>query len=99
MKFKNWDCNLKLASYYNGNTAIQLFDKIDGEPIAVATINLGDKLPENQAYIKDYSENEGMLDSLEEAGIITKILDWQQTGYVIVPLCELDLEKIGELNG
>ena len=95
MIFKQWDCITKIGYYGNGNTAIQLFDKNDGSPVAVATINLIDGLPENQAYIKDYSENEGMLEALKDAGIVTKVIGHRSSGYITAPLCELDLEKIG----
>lgn len=96
MKFKHWDCNIKIGYYANGNTAIQLFGKEDHEPVATATINLYEKLPQNQAYIKDYSENEGMLEVLMEAGIVTKILGYRHNGYIVAPLCELDMDILTE---
>jgi len=90
VKFKQWNCKAKRGMYPNGNTAIQLFTE-DGEPIAKGTVNLYDKLSKNKAYIKDYSENEGMLESLKEAGIVTEIIGYKQTGFVVVPLCKLNL--------
>jgi hypothetical protein len=35
---------------------------------------MGDKLPKDQAYIKDYSENEGMLEALADAGIVKEVI-------------------------
>ena len=64
--------------YPNGNTEIQLWTDEEG-PIATATVNLGEKLPRNQAYIKDYSENTGMLDALKEAGIVKKVVSMEQS--------------------
>jgi hypothetical protein len=92
VRFLDWDCDVVLGEYSNGNTSIELFDEVDG-PIAVATVNLDVSLPNDQAYIKNYSENEGMLDALEDAGIVIDVLGMAQTGYVNVPLCQLDLEK------
>lgn len=49
----------------NGNLALQLysFDEENGvwEPAGTMTINQGSKLAKNQAVVKNYSENEGML--------------------------------------
>lgn len=95
MKYKQWDCEPIVGYYGNGNTAIQLIDKQDKSLVAVATINLIDGLPENQAFIKDYSENEGMLEALKDVGIVTKVIGNRRSGYITAPLCELDLEKLG----
>lgn len=93
VKFMGYECNAVIKTYQdNGNTAIQLISD-DGEPIARATVNLGHKLAKDKAYIKDYSENEGMLDALVDAGIVKQILTYDKTGYVCVPLCLLNLKK------
>ena len=52
VKFMTWDCKTVCGQYKNGNTAIQLVDAVDGEPIATATVNMGEKLERNMAYIK-----------------------------------------------
>ena len=80
--------------YPNGNTGIQLFVAETGEPMATATVNLGKKLPKDQAYIKDYSENAGMLEVLKEAGIVKKVIALEPSGLVMIPLCELDLSVL-----
>lgn len=98
MKYKNWECELQIGYYENGNTAIQLLDKEDYGLIATATMNLGDKLPENQAYIKDYSENEGMLEALKKAGIINNIIGYKSSGYITAPLCELNMDLLPKTN-
>jgi hypothetical protein len=74
VKFKNWKCNIKTGFYKNGFKAITLIDAKDGDAIAVATVNL--ETPEakvtskDHVYIKDYSENTGMVVALKEAGVI-----------------------------
>ena len=78
----------------NGNTALEGFLKETGEPFLTFTVNLDYTLPENQAFIKNYSENQGVLGELKLAGVISKILTWEKTGFVHVPLCELDLTDI-----
>ena len=77
IKFKQWECNPVFGEYGNGRTAIQLKDAVDGSPIATATINLCDypefPIGEGQVHIKNYSENEGMVAALIEAGIVEEI--------------------------
>lgn len=108
INFKNWKCFISLG-YYNAGSrlAIQLLsDEEDadkgvfyGEPIAVATVNLPEvQLKENEICIKNYSENEGMIDTLQKAGLITDVKREVSTGFVTVHVVEktnklLDLEK------
>ena len=49
----------------------------------------------NYTFIKDYSENEGMLDALVKAGIVSEPIEYYHTGYVTCPLVEvlIDLEE------
>jgi hypothetical protein len=96
VRFHKWVCNTKLGKYSNGNTAFELWDK-EG-PIATCTVNLGQKLPPDQAYIKDYSENEGMMLSLVNAGIVLYMINLMPSGFVTVPLCQLDLDVLKEMK-
>jgi hypothetical protein len=90
VKFKEWNCVAVFEKYRNGRTAIQLMDAEDGSPIATATVNLPDfPLAEDRVAIKDYSENEGMLDALVEAGIVEELGLHAETGFVTVPICKL----------
>ena len=54
-----------------GNPAIQLYDA-DGSPYLTASVNLPDKqvVPDGCIAIKDYSENAGIAEALQSAGII-----------------------------
>ena len=61
----------------NDKLAITLIDPKNGEPAAVATVNLvGETVdPKNidqEIAIKDYSENEGILAAMVDAEIISK---------------------------
>ena len=59
------------SQYENGRTAIRLTQ--DGMPYAMATINDPDIwLEKGQVLIKNYSENEGIVDALVEARIVEK---------------------------
>lgn len=73
VKFKEWDCILEGDYYLNNNRkAIQLFsgDELH-EPVATATVNIPEAfLEEDEVFIKDYSENEGMKDCLVYGRVI-----------------------------
>lgn len=94
-----WPAVLHVQRYSNNRIAIECLDPNDGEPIAVATVNLPDEhLGENEVFIKDYSENEGMLNSLMEAGIVSAPIDMVQSGFVQIPKCKLLWNILDELN-
>lgn len=69
--FKAWRCATKWGQYGNGRLALSLVDEETGEPIAKASVNVGDEIPlgATQMDVKSWSENEGMVEALFEAGI------------------------------
>jgi hypothetical protein len=91
IQFKEWTCKLELGWYeHSGRIALDLIDAENGEPVATCTVNIPDyDLPDGYVIIKDYSENEGMLDALMNAGIVGEPKGWIQTGFVTVPVCKL----------
>ena len=98
VEFRGWSCTLKVGRYANGRIAIQLVDALDGDPVAVATVNVPEEhLEEDEVVIKDYSENEGMLNALRKAGIIGGVMRRVQTGYVMSPVVKLNLKKLLEI--
>jgi hypothetical protein len=70
--FCGFECTVEISRYAKGGTAIQLYDAEDRMPVATATICVpGLTFPsERHVVIKNYSENEGVLEALEEAGIL-----------------------------
>lgn len=80
--------NVEFATYANGRTAIQLIGE-DG-PFAVATVNIPEAiLAPDEVLIKDYSENEGMLQTLVTAGIVQVTDRGHRSGWVNIPICKL----------
>ena len=74
----------------NQRTAICLEDIETGEPYATATVNIPDiPLGPTEVLIKDYSENAGMLEALEVAGIVRRTGCYVRSGFVALPVCEL----------
>lgn len=95
VQFKQWNCILKWGEYGNGRAALQLMDADVGDLVMTATVNLPEEdLEDNEVFIKDYSENDGILEVLVNAGIIEDTGRRVQTGFVTIPVCRV-LKKKG----
>ncbi len=93
MRFRDWLCEIRVSTYSNGRTALLLEDAKTGDSIAVATANLPhEPLEPGQVFIKDHSENQGMLAALEKAGIVKATGETVQSGFVQVPKATLSDE-------
>jgi Domain of unknown function (DUF4313) len=90
IRFREWDCVVEKSQYGNGRPALILNDAHDGEQIAVATVNLPNVAAgPNEVFIKDYSENEGVLKALLEAGVVKLTGETVSSGFVAIPKVEL----------
>jgi hypothetical protein len=83
---------LHFGRYAQGNPAIELYDLDDGFPFAKSTINMSG-LGKDEVAVKNYSENEGMLDFLIENGIVHPPYKTEQSGFVTVPVCKLKIDR------
>lgn len=62
---------MQLSRYAaTGNIAVLFIDPDSDEPLATATVDLGEKLPKGYITIKNYSEGEGMYQTMLDAGIV-----------------------------
>lgn len=81
---------LERLAYKNGRVALALVvasGRDKGEPYATATVNIPEvPLADNEAIVKDYSENAGMLEALIEAGIVEDTGRFVQSGFVQAPI-------------
>jgi hypothetical protein len=90
MKFLGVLCTVHFEEYENGKTAITLNVKKNGEPFAVATVNIPFfPLEKDEVIIKNYGENHGILDALLKAGIVSKPIRQAQAGFVTADVCKL----------
>lgn len=73
-KFNTYVCDLVYSKYIiNQRISLTLVDHIDKVPVVIATVNIPDiNLNYNEVAIKNWAENEGILETLINAGIITK---------------------------
>lgn len=76
VKFRGYLCALRFGYYPNGRIALQLVGADEatlGAVIATASVNaLDDELPNGAIFVKDWSENVGMIDALADAGVIER---------------------------
>lgn len=93
------DCDAFFCQYAAGNTAIQLVERETGEPWAKATVNvpdLADALGKGEVFIKDYSENEGMMDALVAAGVVEDTGRSEPIGYTEARIAKLKVKPTWE---
>ncbi len=77
------DCTIQ-HDYYQDNfrPSIRIID-LNGHPIMTASVNIPDEPCEpDHTYIKDWSENEGILQALLDAGIIKDTGKSVEIGFV-----------------
>ena len=92
---QTYSVTVKLGKYANGRTAIHLDDANEGYPYATATVNIDHVLlADDEVLIKDYSENEGMLDFLVKNNIVTPTPNGVQSGFVWLPVAILNDESV-----
>jgi hypothetical protein len=90
IQFKQWECVPIFTTYqHNQQPALRLIDFNDGQPIATATVCIDYDFEPNETAIKDYSENEGMLDTLITEGFVTDTGKRVQSGFVEIPIVAL----------
>ena len=70
----------------------------NGEPWTTASVNMG-HCPDGCMFIKDWSENEGMVEALKEAGVITgDPVVTSPSGFVTAKAYRLTDEANAEYN-
>ena len=80
---------VRTETYNDGKIRIQLYDSKDGTPYATATTNIQEELEQGEVAIKDWSENQGILDFLVQNRIVKEPHRFVESGYVKIPICEL----------
>lgn len=91
VKINGVDCIMEFDFYKNNRPALSLIDASDGYPYAMATVNIADvMLTDNkEVCIKNYGENEGIMESLMEAEIISAPVRKLQSGFATIYVCEI----------
>lgn len=87
-------------SFYvsSDNVAIILRDQQDGTGAYVATVNGEIDTDGTYVGIKDWSENEGIVYALFDAGILLdEVVTVEPTGFVLIPYLRLTDEALAEI--
>ena len=85
-----YDLSVSKRKHPNGQVRIDLVDTTDGCPYATATVSIQDAFYEqDEVFVKNYSENIGVLDFLIENNIVHKPHRTIGSGYVTIPVCRL----------
>lgn len=88
VKFNGVTCTVEKHIYGNDRTALVLMN--GGQVYAKATVNLPDEqIDDDKVFIKDYSENEGMMNALVKAKIVKPTGRMVELEYVTVPEAKL----------
>ena len=77
-----------ISQYVNGQTAIRLVDQ-DGHPFMTASVAHDINIQKDEVIIKNYSENEGILEALIEAEIIDPEVTPFRVNFVVLFVAKL----------
>ena len=88
VKFLGEELTPVMNRYVNGQNAIQLVDS-DGMPFMTASVAFDVNIADDEVLIKNYSENEGILEALIDANIIEKPYAAIETGFVKLHIAAL----------
>lgn len=96
MKFSGpygeYNIDIKMSKYKNGQNRMDFIDSEDGFPVLVASVAVEQNLEQDEIAIKNYSENEGVLDFLINEGIVTSFCRNISSGFVKIPVYKLKLQ-------
>jgi len=90
---------VRVGRYMDGMLALKLIDPKTGEPILVATVCMypAQYASKKHVWIKNWSENEGILTALENANVVEATGDTIPAGYVEAYEAELTSKFIDAL--
>ena len=89
--FAGFRCHVRHSTYLvNNRTALILTDVEDGADVAVATVNVpSEPLKPGEIILKTWSENDGILEALTEAGIVADTGRRVPCGHTEGVICRL----------
>ena len=82
---------LALREYFNKNLAIEMLC-LDNEPFATLTVNLGEKLPSDMAYVDTNNLRTGFDFILKYN--LGELVGFGQSGFCTYPLVKFNLQEV-----
>lgn len=100
LEYGTYDCVFRIDEYVEGGIYLGLLfedEELGGElsPLCDVTMWVAPLEP-GFACIKDYGENAGLLKSLIAGGFVEKTGRYIRSGFVDMPVCKLNMDKIRE---
>lgn len=91
------DCFFDMNEYEKGKISLSIYGYVENDHdishISNLTVNVEEKLPENQVVIDNYA-NTNIISFLLELGIVKRIVKRIAVKLVLLPVVELDLEVL-----
>jgi len=89
------DCEVRFHKYPNNRPALCIYQ--DGQVLLKASVNMSNhNPPDGYIFIKNWAENEGILEILIENKVIALPQAFLSYGFVQIPLCKLLCEVPAE---
>ena len=99
VKYKN--CFFDISEYEKGKLSLVVYGNVENDinvsHISNVTVNVEEKLKENEVVIDNYS-NTNLISFLLDLGIIKSISKKVVVKFLLLPVVELDLEKLYEYS-
>ena len=93
-KYNYCEATLQFSQYWhNKQTAIRVL-ALDGEPLLIATVCVDADIPSGHVAIKNWSENEGVMESLQKSEVIGVAVGSIPCGYVDATVHKLLVEDV-----
>ena len=97
VKYK--ECFFDMNEYEKGKISLAIYVYVENDSdisyISNLTVNVTEPLPNNQVVIDNYA-NTNIISFLLELGIVKKIVKRIAVKFLLLPVVELDLEKLKE---
>lgn len=87
-KYGKYSVVFDVNHFANGGKVFRLIDTFDFSPVSNCNVWV-EGLAEDEIAVKNYSENEGMLNFLVENNICEVPHRNVSSGYVVLPICKL----------
>ena len=95
------DCYFDIGEYEKGKLELAIYGYIENDKnishISNITVNVEEKLPENQIVIDNYS-NSNLISFLMELGIVKRIIKRIAVKFIMLPVVEINLDVLKEYS-
>ena len=95
------DCYFDVSEYSSGKMCLDIYGKVENDietsHISKATVDVKEKLPENQIVIDNYN-NSNLITFLMDLGIVKRFVKRVAKSGMTLPVVEVDLELLKDYS-